>query len=219
MRGGNEIAGETGPTFTPTKGGSYRCRVTASNLAGSSLQTSAPVTVDTTPPETTITSGPSGATNDPTPSFSFDSSESGSTFQCKVDSGAYSACSSSETVAHLGDGSHTFAVRAKDSGGNVDPTPASHSFTVRTAAISIQGTHLLIVAAAGASDNLAITSPSDSVLRVTDSPSGAYAGSGVHGWNGCSRSSDETADCNAAGITLIQVFSGDQEAVGWSTRL
>ena len=95
-------------------------------------------------------------------------------------------------------------------GRNVDPTPASHSFTVRTAAISIQGAHLLIVAAAGAGDNLAITSPSDLVLRVTDSPSGAYAGSGVHGWNGCSRSSDETADCNAAGITLIQVFSGDQ---------
>ena len=42
---GGEIGGETAPTFTPTEPGTYACRVTASNQAGSSSQTSADVTV------------------------------------------------------------------------------------------------------------------------------------------------------------------------------
>ena len=43
--------------------------------------------LETTPPETTITSGPAAPTNDPTPTFSFSSSDGGSTFECKVDYG------------------------------------------------------------------------------------------------------------------------------------
>ncbi|HXF00382.1 MAG TPA: glycosyl hydrolase [Solirubrobacterales bacterium] len=42
-------------------------------------------TVDTVAPQTTITSGPSGSTADTTPTFTFSSSESGSTFQCRFD--------------------------------------------------------------------------------------------------------------------------------------
>ena len=38
------------------------------------------------PPETTIDSGPSGNTNDSTPSFGFSSSDSEASFECKVDS-------------------------------------------------------------------------------------------------------------------------------------
>ena len=49
---GDDIPGATGPTFTPTEPGDYTCRVTASNRAGSSSQTSSsefdvpPVAVD-----------------------------------------------------------------------------------------------------------------------------------------------------------------------------
>ena len=43
--------------------------------------------LESVPPDTTITSGPPAATNDPTPTFSFSSSEAGSTFECKLDSG------------------------------------------------------------------------------------------------------------------------------------
>ena len=68
----------------------------------------------------------------------------------------------------------------------------------------------MVTAAAGAKDNLAITRPSASILRVTDSPSGAYTGSGVHTGAGCTRSGDYTANCSASGITLIQVTSADQ---------
>ena len=68
----------------------------------------------------------------------------------------------------------------------------------------------MVTAAAGAKDNLVITKPSASTLRVTDLPSGAYTGSGVHTGAGCTRSGDYTANCSASGITLIQVVSGDQ---------
>jgi hypothetical protein len=161
-------------------------------------------------PTTAITSGPNAGTNDPTPTFTFSSSEAGSSFECKLDAGAYSACTSPKTTAKLADGAHTFFVRATDPAGYVDSTPASRSFTVRTAAVHVSGSTLVVTAAAGAKDNLEITRPSASVLRVTDLPGGAYTGSGVHAWGGCTRSGDYTANCNASGITLIQVSSGDQ---------
>jgi streptogramin lyase/lysophospholipase L1-like esterase len=166
--------------------------------------------VDTTPPNTTITSGPSGATNDPTPTFAFSSSEAGSTFECKLDSGSYAACSSPKTVSHLADGSHTFYVQATDPGQNADPTPATRPFTVRTAEVKVSGSTLVVTAAVGAKDNLVISKPTTSTLRVTDLPTGAYTGSGVHTGAGCTRNGDYTANCSASGITLIQVSSGDQ---------
>ena len=88
--------------------------------------------VDTTPPETTITSGPSGTTNNASPSFGFTSSESGSTFECELDGGGFSPCSSPKSYSSLPDGAHNFKVRATDPAGNTDPTPASRDFTVDT---------------------------------------------------------------------------------------
>ena len=87
---------------------------------------------DSTPPDTSITSGPSGSTGDSTPTFDFTSTEPGSTFECSVDGAAFTACNSPFTTAALADGSHTFAVRARDPAGNPDPSPASRSFTVST---------------------------------------------------------------------------------------
>jgi parallel beta-helix repeat protein len=89
---------------------------------------------DVTPPETTITAGPTGATTDSTPTWSFSASEAGSTFECSVDGGAYATCTSPFTTAVLADGPHTFGVRAVDAAGNADPTPASRSITVDTTA-------------------------------------------------------------------------------------
>jgi hypothetical protein len=160
-------------------------------------------------PTTTMTSGPNTQTNDPTPTFSF-SSQPGTSFECSLDSGSYAPCGSPNTTPYVADGSHTFSVRAKDSAGNVDPTPASRTFNVKTAAISVSGTTLKVTAATGAKDNLAITSPSASTLRVTDLAGGAYTGSGVHVGAGCTRSGDSTANCDASGITLVQVTAADQ---------
>ena len=91
-------------------------------------------TVDTAAPQTTIDSGPSGPTNDTTPTFAFSADQAGSTFECRVDGGAWASCSSAHTTASLADGAHTFEVRATDPIGNVDSTPASRGFTVDTAA-------------------------------------------------------------------------------------
>lgn len=87
---------------------------------------------DTTAPQTTVSSGPSGTTSDPTPTFAFSSSEPASTFGCRVDSGSFAPCGSPFTTASLADGGHTFQVRATDWAGNTDATPASRSFTVDT---------------------------------------------------------------------------------------
>ena len=91
-------------------------------------------TVDTVAPDTLIDSGPTGFTNDNTPTFAFLASEEGSTFQCRLDGGVFTACSPPFTSAALNDGAHSFEVRATDAAGNTDPSPASVSFTVDTVA-------------------------------------------------------------------------------------
>jgi hypothetical protein len=118
--------------------GPHTLDVHATDAAGNTDDTPAShtFTVDTTPPQTTIDSGPAdGApTADTTPVFAFSSSETGSTFACSIDDGEPFACESPYTPTALDDGEHTFAVTATDVLGNVDPTPASRTFTVDTAA-------------------------------------------------------------------------------------
>ena len=90
---------------------------------------------DTTPPETTITGGPAdgSSTTATTASFSFAASEA-ATFQCALDGGAFTPCSSPAAYSGLAEGSHGFAVRATDQAGNVDPTPATRSWSVAASA-------------------------------------------------------------------------------------
>ena len=86
--------------------------------------------VDTTAPNTTVGGGPAGPTSATSASFDLQSSEAGSSFECRLDAGAWTACSSPNEYSGLGDGSHTVEVRAVDAAGNVDPSPASQSWTV-----------------------------------------------------------------------------------------
>jgi hypothetical protein len=51
-------------------------------------------TVDTTPPVVHVNSGPSGFVHVTNASFSFDSPDSGATFQCHLDGTAYAPCTS-----------------------------------------------------------------------------------------------------------------------------
>jgi hypothetical protein len=75
-------------------------------------------------PDTSITSGPPATTWFKTAAFRFTSPTAGSTFRCRVDAGAFGACTSPFTSAALGVGEHAFEVAAVSPEGVVDPTPA-----------------------------------------------------------------------------------------------
>ncbi len=85
---------------------------------------------DTTPPNTTIVFGPSGTTASTSANFGFSSSESGSTFECKLDPGSWGGCTSPKTYTSVAVGGHTFSVKATDGSGNTDASPATRSWTV-----------------------------------------------------------------------------------------
>jgi len=97
-------------------------------LHGNTAATQLTRIYDATPPDTTITSNPSDPSPSPSASFSFTSNEAG-TFECQLDAG-FSLCSSPELYSGLVDGTFTFDVRAIDTAGNVDPTPASFTWTI-----------------------------------------------------------------------------------------
>jgi large repetitive protein len=116
--------------------GSHTFQVRATDAAGNVDGTPASHTwvIDTAAPDTSLDSVPPDPSNDDAPSLAFSASESGSTFECRLDAGAWAACTSPETVGLLVDGSHTFQVRATDAAGNVDGSPASYAWTVDTVA-------------------------------------------------------------------------------------
>src|SRR4051795_8565351 len=123
--------------------GAHSVSVRATDVAGNTdaspatraftVDTSTPPPADTTAPDTTITSGQTGTTSATTASFAFTSSESGSTFQCKLDGGAWAPCTSPKPYSGLTTGSHTFSVRATDAAGNTDSTPATQTWTIQSA--------------------------------------------------------------------------------------
>jgi arylsulfatase A-like enzyme len=111
--------------------GLHTFAVTASDGAGNtSAAASWQWTVDTDPPDTTITDGPTGTTPDTTAQFVFESDEANSTFQCQLDGTAFTSCPTPKSYSNLGPGDHTFAVRAVDAAGNQDPVPDSRSWTI-----------------------------------------------------------------------------------------
>jgi DNA-binding beta-propeller fold protein YncE len=77
------------------------------------------------------------------------------------------------------------------------------------ASVSVFDDTLVVNAAPGHKDNLAITRPQPGTLRVTDFAGGAYTGSTVFAGAGCTLSGTHTANCNAAGVTLIRASSAD----------
>jgi Ca2+-binding RTX toxin-like protein len=90
-----------------------------------------PCGFDTTPPVTTIESGPAGATTARSATFTFLSSETNSTFECQLDGGAWiPTCLSPKSYAALSFGAHIFKVRATDIAGNLEVEPATRSWTI-----------------------------------------------------------------------------------------
>jgi hypothetical protein len=123
----------SGRTYEGLGDGPHSFEVAAVDAAGNvGGKASFAWTVDSTPPPSPIvTDRPAGASNQSTASFAFDDVETGATFLCSVDGGAYHACTSPTAYHGLGDGSHTFRVEAVDAAGNVS-APAVVRWTADT---------------------------------------------------------------------------------------
>jgi hypothetical protein len=121
------------PAHKPTLGNGEKIKYFSVDGAGNAegVKTSRAASVDAVAPDTTILSGRTGTITTRTATFAFSSTKSGSTFECRMDSGQFKACSSPVTYENLADGQHTFQVRAIDRFGNPDPSPASQTFTVK----------------------------------------------------------------------------------------
>jgi hypothetical protein len=116
--------------------GSHAFAARASDAAGNTgPQTLYTWTVDTAGPPTAITERPADPTNGRSATFAF-ASEAGATFQCRLDEGPFASCAPPHAYAGLGDGRHTFVVRAVDTLGNVGPE-AVHAWTIETTAPAV----------------------------------------------------------------------------------
>ena len=115
-----------------TADGAYTFTVRARDAVGNlGNAVSRSWTIDTVKPVVTIMGGPAGAssTTDTSATFAFASTENGTTFECKLDGGAFAACSAGASYVGLSPGQHTFMVRGTDPAGNVGD-PAVRAWTV-----------------------------------------------------------------------------------------
>jgi Bacterial Ig-like domain len=128
--------GNSDTPSSPLGDGSYSFRVQATDAAGNSAVATRSFAVQTpsTPPaaapETTITKGPK-KTRKRKPKFTFTANQAGTTFQCKLDRGAFTKCTSPFVPAvKLRPGKHVLKVQAIGPTGLADDTPAVRKFKV-----------------------------------------------------------------------------------------
>jgi len=88
--------------------------------------------IDSTSPETEITSGPPLLTNQAQAIFIFHANEENCSFECKLDSQDWESCESPKSYSDLSDGQHKFLAEATDLFLNIDPTPAEYTWTIDT---------------------------------------------------------------------------------------
>jgi len=84
--------------------------------------------LDTTAPTVTITSAPGATSASAAADIAFQADEPAVAFACKLDAGAYAACTSPAHLAGLASGAHSFSVRGTDKAGNAGQ-PATVGWT------------------------------------------------------------------------------------------
>ncbi|MGZ4244141.1 MAG: putative metal-binding motif-containing protein, partial [Solirubrobacteraceae bacterium] len=126
----------TSPTFLECPYNAFFPLPTASSLKVAETDNAGdPITLfqDTDPPKTTITSSPAPlvVTRGPAAAtFTFSASENLVTFECQLDGGVFTPCSSPASYQGLGEGTHVFSVRAVDAAGNVEAAPPAAAWLV-----------------------------------------------------------------------------------------
>ena len=176
-----------------------------------------PIDPDTTAPDTSINSGPSGLTNNNDPSFTYSGAPGGDVdhFECSLDAAAFATCPGAGTnFTNLADAARTFRVRAVDASGNADASPASRSFTIDAtapSAPSLTGTTPGSPSNADTSPDVQGTAEAGAQITVHTSSNcvGSQVGSGT------------TSDLEGAGITsnlsantTSQLFAKATDAAG-----
>jgi len=131
------VTGTAAWDTTGVADGGHTLRATATDRAGNSATVARTVLVDNTPPDATITGGPSGTLTDTSATFTFTGTDNltaavNLVFAWRLDSAAFSAFAPATTVTFTGlaEGAHTFEVKARDQAGNEPATPATRNFTV-----------------------------------------------------------------------------------------
>ena len=122
MDGGDAKPAFANPGATPVQSGKRL------NLPGALNAGSQPV------PAAPTIGGPSGTTNQATPTFTLTTDLAGSRFQCVLDGTAFGDCTTADTftpASALADGAHELKVRAIGGAGGVSPT-TTQAFTVDT---------------------------------------------------------------------------------------
>jgi sugar lactone lactonase YvrE len=124
--------------------GVHTLQATAVDRAGNTATGTRNVIVDNTPPDTTITAGPSGAVVTDGVSFEFSGDDALTpaamlAFAWRLDGGAWSPFGMDRraTLPGLGGGPHRFEVKARDLAGNEDPAPASRDFSIDALRVTI----------------------------------------------------------------------------------
>jgi len=125
-------------TLSVSHDGSTLVTCTATDSAGQDgaadgSTNTATVLVDAAAPETTITGQPILLTTATAATFTFNGTGTLSGlagYQCQLDGGAFSACSSPQPYPGLAAGLHTFRVRAVNTAGTVDASPATYTWQV-----------------------------------------------------------------------------------------
>jgi hypothetical protein len=130
-----------GAAYLPTAGilelpglaeGAHELLVRAIDVAGNTDPTPAISRwiVSTPAPDTVLTNYPATYTRSATAAFFYGPIEPGTTFEATLDGAPFAPVASSITYNNLGQGAHTFTVRARNAAGIADPTPASFTWAV-----------------------------------------------------------------------------------------
>jgi hypothetical protein len=111
-------------TAAPLADGIYTARATqAGNPGTTGISEDVVFTIDTVAPTTAIVDGPSAVSGARTQPIAFAASEPGVTYTCALDGRRSRPCTSPVVMRPLRLGTHSFAVRARDTAGNPQAVP------------------------------------------------------------------------------------------------
>ena len=132
---GGAFGASTSPkSYTNLAVGSHTFAVRATNQVGTTDGSPATHTwsvASSAAPNTFIDHEPPASTSATEANFEFSSSDASASFECRLDGGAWAACTSPKALTGLAVGDHTFDVRSI-ANGKTDSSPASTSWTVTT---------------------------------------------------------------------------------------